>query len=166
MELRCYKATRSPFRLLVPSPFLTHPSPVQCSMADRLTFPHNLLSSGFFQEYRPANPHLSQSSLHDLFFFLWARDDYSYEHPRYRIQTAFAIMLCTQLGLQPISVFNEGLFYRDFTLLIVRDGVSYRLLLSLYITHRNSQHTGAKRWKEYVTRLSDLNKGLLYLGLR
>jgi hypothetical protein len=46
---------------------------------------------------------------------------------------------------------NEGLFYRDFTLVMIRDVETFRFPLFLRQTGRSAQHIGAKRWKEYLT---------------
>jgi hypothetical protein len=69
-------------------------------------------------EFQPLKPQLLEADLHDLFSFIWARDTYSFDHPRYRLQVAFSILLIFHLGLTSLpecwdtrrAGTNEGYF--------------------------------------------------------
>ena len=64
-------------------------------------------------------PKASTSAIRDIFYFLWAQDEYSYEHPRSRIQLAFAFLLLIHHRLQATHHFPKGLYYRDFSLFAI-----------------------------------------------
>lgn len=61
----------------------------------------------------------------DIVRFLWACDEYRFQHPRARLQLAFSMVILTLMGTRPGEFIessnwkdtNEGLLYRDVKLL-------------------------------------------------
>jgi hypothetical protein len=97
-------------------------------------------------EFQPRRPRLAERDLENLFEFIWKHDSYVYEHPRYRLQTALAILLFFHLGLYPTVALSEGFYYRDTTLLVANHNGAIRVLLVVCLDNRHKHQRSAKRW--------------------
>lgn len=84
------------------------------------------LPSPFAHVFQGHGTQLTLTALIGLFTFLWAKDDYHFEHPRYRLQVAFAILLNFHFGLVPTAV--RELRYRDVKVMIRSDQGGVRVL--------------------------------------
>ena len=91
------------------------------------------------QEFQPIKPQLMEADFNDLFSYIWSRDIYSYDHPRYRLQVAFTILLIFYLGLQPRVALNEGLYYNNTKIFVTRYDNNIRVLLVLYLKNRGEK---------------------------
>ena len=115
-------------------------------LAPNLTkFNFDALPSRQAHQFEPLKPQLQTKDLHKLFNFIWSQDPHGYEHPRYRMQVALAVLLQFHFGLSPNVTLSEGLRYQDVRILISKkDGVDRILLL---IEPTNNSKKGAK-WME------------------
>jgi hypothetical protein len=95
-------------------------------------------------EFQPLKPQLFKADLHDLFSFIWARYTYSFDHPRYRLQVAFSILLIFHLGLHPNVALKEGLFYGDTKILLTRYKNTIRAILIIRLDDRNEHARAAQ----------------------
>lgn len=105
-----------------------------------------LLPSRFAHVFQPHKPQLCESSIEELFSFIWAQDPYNWDHPRYRLQTALAILLFYHLGIYPTVALSEGFYYRDTKLLATKQGDALRFLLLVCLRGRKTLFNSQKRW--------------------
>jgi hypothetical protein len=76
--------------------------------------------------------------------FLWCYDEYSYTHPRIRIQLTFYILVVSYWGLRPGEIVessvhrgsNEGFKYKDVAMSLVRYQQTLRYQLSITLRNR------------------------------
>jgi hypothetical protein len=115
------------------------------------SFNFSSLPSRDAYEFQPLTPRLHESDLHNLFAFVWARDSYNFEHPRYRIQIALSILLIVYAGLNPKAALKEGLYYRDTKLLFTQQNDELRFLLLICLNDHKNVSSSARRWGGYVT---------------
>lgn len=97
-------------------------------------------------EFQPLKPQLLEADLHDLFSYIWARDTHSFDHPRYRLQVAFSILLIFHLGLHPNVALKEGLYYRDTKIFRTRYEGSIRAILIIHLHNRDENSRAAQTW--------------------
>jgi hypothetical protein len=95
--------------------------------------------------FQPHKTSLTESALDDIFSFIWACDPHNYEHPRYRVQTALTSLLIYHLGMHPTVALGEGLYYRDTTLLITKQGDALRVLLLICLRGRKNLYNSEQR---------------------
>ncbi|KAF2023142.1 hypothetical protein EK21DRAFT_119046 [Setomelanomma holmii] len=106
-------------------------------------------------EFRPLKPQLDEANLSSLFAFIWAKDNHNYDHPRYRIQIAFTLLLFYQLGLHPNVALKHGLFYNDTQILLCRRNNEIRVLLLITFQDRTRFSKPAERWRKRTMVLID-----------
>jgi hypothetical protein len=109
-------------------------------------FDIDILTSQRAYEFQPHKSQLRESDLHDLFTFIWARDQHNFDHPRYRVQVALSLLLIFHLGLHPKAAFNEGLYYRDTNLLLTRRNGELRVVLLICLKNRHKVSRSSGRW--------------------
>jgi hypothetical protein len=97
-------------------------------------------------KFQPLKPQLLEADLHDLFSFIWARDTYSYDHPRYRIQVAFSILLIFYLGLHPNVALKEGLYYSDARIFLTKLDDTTRAMLHIRLDNRDKNARVNQKW--------------------
>jgi hypothetical protein len=97
-------------------------------------------------EFQPLKPQLLEADLHDLFSFIWARDTYSFDHPRYRLQVAFSILLIFQLGLHPNVALKEGLYYSDTKIFLTRLKDTTRAILVIRLDNWDKDTRVFRKW--------------------
>lgn len=87
----------------------------------------------------------------DLIRFLWACDEYQFQHPRARLQLAFSIVMMTLMGMRPGEFIessnwkdsNEGLLYRDVKLLWDED--EGKFVLHVHLRNRKGHRHNHKQ---------------------
>ncbi|KAF1352467.1 hypothetical protein BDV97DRAFT_282815, partial [Delphinella strobiligena] len=92
-------------------------------------------------------PLANMDVVQDLLHFLWACDEYTFRHPRVRVQLSFSLLILAYLGLRPgefaVSSMNrdtnEGLKYKDVCLYLVpwSDGQT-KIVMSIKIRNRKN----------------------------
>lgn len=112
------------------------------------------LSEAF--EVQPLKPQLLGADLHQLFLYIWAHDSYSFDHPRYRLQVAFVILLLVHLGLHPNAALYEGLYYRDTQLLVSRHDGALRAFLIIRLDRSVRTTRATERWCGSVIAVADV----------
>ena len=111
-------------------------------LASKFCFP----ASYHAHEFQPLKPQLLEADLHDLFSFIWARDTYSFDHPRYRLQVAFSILLVFHLGLHPNVALKEGLYYSDTRIFLTRFENTTRAMLLIRLDNRDENARATRKW--------------------
>jgi hypothetical protein len=96
-------------------------------------------------EFQPLKPQLLEADLHNLFSLIWARDTHSYDHPRYRLQVAFSILLIFHLGLHPNVALKEGLYYSDARIYLTRFENTTRAMLLIRLDNRD-ENAPTRKW--------------------
>jgi hypothetical protein len=107
--------------------------------ASKLGFP----ASRHAHEFQPLKPQLLEADLHNLFSFIWAHDTYSFDHPRYRLQVAFTLLLIFHLGLHPNVALKEGLYYGDTKVLLTQHKNTIRAILVIRLDNRDENARAA-----------------------
>ena len=97
-------------------------------------------------EFQPLKPQLLEADLHDLFSFIWARDTYSFDHPRYRLQVAFSILLIFHLGLHPNAALKDGLYYNDTKIFLTRHEDTTRAMLVIRLDNQDEDTQLSRKW--------------------
>jgi hypothetical protein len=111
-------------------------------MFSKLSFP----ASHRAHEFQPLKPQLLEADLHNLFSFIWAYDTHSFDHPRYRLQVAFTILLIFHLGLHPNVALKEGLYYGDTKILLTQHENTIRAILIIRLDNRDKNARAAQTW--------------------
>jgi hypothetical protein len=112
------------------------------NMFSKLSFP----ASHHAHEFQPLKPQLLEADLHNLFSFIWAHDTHSFDHPRYRLQVAFTILLIFHLGLHPNVALKEGLYYGDTKILLTQHENTIRAILIIRLDNRDETARAAQTW--------------------
>lgn len=112
-------------------------------------FDFNILPSRQAHEFQPSKSQLNVSDLHNLFSFIWAKDPYNYDHPRYRIQVALVLLLYFHLGLHPRAALSEGLYYGDTKLLFTYHDNAMRVVLLICLKDRK-RFPNSIQWAGYA----------------
>ena len=110
--------------------------------ASKFCFP----ASCYNHEFQPLKPQLLESDLHDLFSFIWARDTHNFDHPRYRLQVAFSILLIFHLGLHPHVALKEGLHYSDTRIFLTKFENTTRAMLLIRLNSRDGDMRVTQKW--------------------
>jgi hypothetical protein len=97
-------------------------------------------------KFQPLKPQLLEADLLDLFSFIWARDTYGFDHPRYRLQVAFSILLIFHLGLHPNIALKEGLYYSDTKNFLTRLEDATRAILVIRLDNRDEDTRVSRKW--------------------
>jgi hypothetical protein len=97
----------------------------------------NTLLSRNAYKFLPPKPQELDSETKVLFAFIWMRNTEHLEHPRYRVQTALAILLFFYLGLHPIAALNDGLHYEHTSILLKRHENKLRAILLVQLDRRS-----------------------------
>lgn len=100
--------------------------------------------------FETLKPQLQESDMHNLFLFIWAQDTHNYDHPRYRIQAALAILFLFHLGLHPSVALHGGLSYKDTRVLVTKKDNNFRVLLLIYLEDRETSSKSVRRWSGSV----------------
>ncbi|KAF2849432.1 hypothetical protein T440DRAFT_519030 [Plenodomus tracheiphilus IPT5] len=106
--------------------------------------------------FQPLKPRTLGRDLRDLFTFIWTQDTETFDHPRYRLQTALAIQLVYYLGLHPTVALSEGFYYQDTRLLLKKHNNTVRVLLLICLEGREKFPKTEKHWRGGTMILTDL----------
>lgn len=98
-------------------------------------------------DFQPLKPRTHGRDVRDLFTFIWSQDTNTADHPRYRLQTAFAILLTYYVGLHPNVALSEGFCYRDTRLLLKKHDNTVRVLLLICLEGRAKFPKTEKHWR-------------------
>lgn len=94
------------------------------------TYNFDALSSRRAHVFEPLTPLLLAEDMNRLFRFIWSQDPHGYDHPRYRIQVALALLLHFHFGLSPTVALVESLRYGDIEVLMTKkEGITRVVLL-------------------------------------
>jgi hypothetical protein len=97
-------------------------------------------------EFQPLKAQLLEADLHDLFSFIWARDTHSFDHPRYRLQVAFSILLIFHFGLHPNAALKDGLYYKDTKIFLTRHEDTTRAVLVIRLDNQDEDTRPSRKW--------------------
>lgn len=101
-------------------------------------------------DFEASQPRLREADLHHLLSFIWAQDSHNYDHPRYRIQVALAILLYYYLGIHPDAALKNGLYYEDVEVVVTQQNGNIRVVLLVDFQKRGTFTETAPQWQRLV----------------
>ena len=124
------------------------------TFADFVQFIENNLKRYGASTIGRAKPLASFEVVEDLLYFLWTNDEFTFKHPRARVQLSFSLLLMIYGGYRPGEFTessawrhsNDGFSYKDFRLLKQNWKGEIRWVLMVTLRHRKN-HRGVEKDK-------------------